>query len=73
MAKPQPDAHRRVIRFSGLDPARAAMIADEVCNLEVPNALGMATIWLCHRTGAKVPAFVDCRITRLSQFLQELA
>ena len=73
VAKPQPDAYHRVIRLSGLDPARAAMIEDEVRNLEVPKALGMATIWLCHQAGARAPAFVDHRITRLSRFLQELA
>ena len=73
VAKPQPEAYRRVIRLSGLDPARAAMIEDEVRNLEVPKALGMATIWLCHRAGARAPAFVDHRITRLIRFLQELA
>ncbi len=73
VAKPQPDAYRRIIRLSGLDPARAAMIEDEVRNLEVPKALGMATVWLCHRAGAKAPAFVDRRITRLIRFLQELA
>lgn len=71
--KPQPDAYHRVIRLSGLDPARAAMIEDDVRNLEVPKALGMATIWLCHRVGARAPAFVDRCITRLSRFLQELA
>ena len=73
VAKPQPDAYHHVIRLSGLDPARAAMIEDEVRNLEVPKALGMATIWLCHRAGARAPAFVDRRITRLTRFLQELA
>ncbi|MHA1528139.1 MAG: pyrimidine 5'-nucleotidase [Alphaproteobacteria bacterium] len=71
--KPHPDAYRRVIRLSGLDPARAAMIEDDVRNLAVPKALGMATIWLCHRAGARVPVFVDRRITRLIRFLQELA
>ncbi len=57
----------------GLDPARAAMIEDDVRNLEMPKALGMATVGLCHRIGAKAPAFVDRRITRLIRFLQELA
>ena len=49
------------------------MIDDDVRNLEVPKALGMATVWLCHRIGAKAPVFVDHRITRLIRFLQELA
>jgi len=69
--KPQADAYRRVIRLSGLDPARSAMIEDDARNLEVPKALGMATVWLCHRAGARAPAYVDRRITRLVQFLQE--
>ncbi len=73
VAKPRPDAYRRVIRLSGLDPARAAMIEDDVRNLEAPKALGMVTVWLCHRAGARAPAFVDHRITRLIRFLQELA
>ncbi len=73
VAKPRADAYHRVIRLSGLDPARSAMIEDDVRNLEVPKALGMVTVWLCHRAGARAPAFVDCRVTRLSRFLQELA
>ncbi len=71
--KPRPYAYHRVIRLSGLDPARAAMIEDDVRNLEAPKALGMATIWLCHQTGAPAPAFVDRRITGLTRFLQEFA
>jgi hypothetical protein len=31
----------------------------------VPKALGMATVWLCHRAGARAPAFVDRRIILL--------
>ena len=71
--KPQPDAYHRIIRLSGLDPARAAMIEDDARNLEVPKALGMVTIWLCHRSEARAPEFVDRRITRLTRFLQEFA
>ena len=71
--KPQPDAYDRVIRLSGLEPTRAAMVEDDVRNLEVPKALGMATVWLCHQTGARTPAFVDRRITGLTRFLQEFA
>ena len=71
--KPKPDAYRCIIRLSGLDPARAAMIEDDVRNLEVPKAFGMVTIWLCHQTGSTAPAFVDHRITGLTPFLQEFA
>ena len=72
VAKPRAEAYHRVIRLSGLDPARSAMIEDNVRNLEVPKTLGMATVWLCHRAGTRAPAFVDHRITRLTRFLQEL-
>jgi putative hydrolase of the HAD superfamily len=71
VAKPRADAYRRVIRLSGLDPARSAMIEEDVRNLEAPKALGMTTIWLCHQAGASAPAFVDRRITLLMRFLQE--
>jgi putative hydrolase of the HAD superfamily len=70
--KPQPGAYDRIIRLSGLDPRRAAMVEDDARNLEVPKALGMATVWLCHQAGATAPAHVDRRITRLTRFLQEL-
>ena len=71
--KPQPDAYHRIIRLSGLDPTRAAMIEDDVRNLEVPKALGMATVWLCHQAGATAPAYVDRRITGLTRFLGEVS
>lgn len=71
--KPQPDAYARIVALSGLDPARAAMIDDDARNLEVPKAMGMTTVWLCHRPGAKAPAHVDRRVTDLTQFLQEIA
>jgi len=77
--KPQPDAYHRIVRLAGIDPGRAAMIEDDVRNLEVPKALGMATVWLCHDEGAAgrdpaaapAPTYVDRRISRLTAFLQE--
>ena len=71
--KPQAGAYDRVIRLSGLDPTRAAMVEDDVRNLEVPKALGMATVWLCHQAGDAAPAYIDRRITGLVRFLQEFA
>ena len=71
VAKPRPEAYQRIAELDGLDPKRAAMIEDDPRNLEVPKALGMATIWLCHETGRKAPVWVDRRITRLTQFLEE--
>jgi putative hydrolase of the HAD superfamily len=73
VSKPQPEAYQHIIRLSGHDPARAAMIEDDVRNLEVPKTLGMATVWLCHQPGAKAPAYVDRRITGLTRFLEEFA
>ncbi|HSF94446.1 MAG TPA: pyrimidine 5'-nucleotidase [Thermohalobaculum sp.] len=69
--KPQRDAYDRIVRLDGFDPARAAMIEDDARNLEVPKALGMATVWVSHRNGAKAPGWVDRRISRLTTFLRE--
>jgi putative hydrolase of the HAD superfamily len=69
IAKPRPEAYRRITELDGFDPGRAAMIEDEVRNLEVPKALGMATVWVCHEIGRKAPEWVDRRITGLTQFL----
>jgi putative hydrolase of the HAD superfamily len=70
--KPQPDAYHRIVRLSGFDPMRAAMIEDDVRNLEVPKALGMATVWLCHESGSRVPDHVDRCIDGLTAFLREV-
>ncbi len=43
--KPRRAAFERVFAADGLDHARAAMVEDDQRNLEVPHALGMATIW----------------------------
>jgi putative hydrolase of the HAD superfamily len=73
MPKPRPEAYRRIAELDGLDPARAAMIEDDVRNLRVPKALGMATVWLGHQAGQPQPAWVDRRIARLTGFLAEWA
>jgi putative hydrolase of the HAD superfamily len=72
MPKPRREAYARIIELAGLDPGRAAMIEDDARNLEVPKALGMATVWLCHDTGRPAPSWVDRRISALTQFLEEL-
>jgi len=69
--KPQVAAYDHVVRSERLDPARAAMIEDDERNLETPRALGMTTIWLCHRSGARAPDHVNVRITDLAGFLQK--
>ncbi len=70
--KPAPAAFDRVVALAAIDPCRAAMIEDDVRNLQAPKALGMTTVWLCHETGAHAPAWVDRRITRLMAFLDEI-
>jgi len=69
--KPRPDAYRRIVQLSDVDPARAVMIEDDVRNLEVPMALGMATVWLCHGQADPPPPYVDRQISGLTAFLQE--
>ena len=69
--KPQAAAYDHVVRCEGFDPARAVMIEDDERNLETPRALGMTTIWLCHRAGARAPDYVNVRITDLAGFLQK--
>ena len=43
--KPRAEAFAAVFGKVGLDPATSAMVEDDQRNLEVPAALGMATIW----------------------------
>jgi len=70
--KPQAAAYQRIVALSGIDPARSAMVEDDVRNLEVPKALGMATVWVCHEAGRKAPPWVDRRISGLTGFLLSL-
>jgi putative hydrolase of the HAD superfamily len=44
--KPRAEAYERFITASGIKPKRASMFEDIPRNLEVPHALGMATIWV---------------------------
>lgn len=71
--KPRRAAYDAVLRRSGLDPSRAAMIEDDARNLEVPKSLGMATVWLCHGQPGPAPAWVDHRAPELARFLAGLA
>ncbi|MEM7499755.1 MAG: pyrimidine 5'-nucleotidase [Pseudomonadota bacterium] len=68
--KPGAEAYARVLAADGFDPGGAAMIEDTVENLRVPKALGMGTVWVCHKEGEKAPGYVDRRITYLTRFLQ---
>jgi putative hydrolase of the HAD superfamily len=44
LPKPHRETYDRFLAGAGLDPARAAMFEDLARNLEVPDALGMATV-----------------------------
>jgi putative hydrolase of the HAD superfamily len=70
--KPQRAAYDRIVALAGIDPGRAAMVEDDARNLEVPKALGMRTVWLCHETGAKAPGWVDLRVAGLDGFFRVL-
>lgn len=71
--KPQVGAFRYVVEAAGIDPRAAVMVEDDVRNLEVPKALGMTTVWLCHQPGVKAPDWVDHRVTGLTAFLRRVA
>ena len=71
--KPQRAAYDAILRRSGIAPARAAMVEDDARNLEVPKALGMATVWVCHGRPGPTPAWVDHRAPALAGFLGGLA
>lgn len=70
--KPERAAYDAILARSGIDPARAAMIEDDARNLEVPKALGMATVWLCHASPEPMPGWVDHRAPTLPGFLAAL-
>ena len=56
LPKPHPDTYDRFLRETGIDPASAAMFEDLARNLEVPKALGMATVLIVPRGTEEVLA-----------------
>ncbi len=69
--KPERIAFERVFARDGLDPSRAAMFEDMARNLEVPKALGMATV---HVTEKPEPAeHIDHHTDDLTGFLRAIA
>ncbi len=70
--KPEAAAYEAILALAGIDPARAAMIEDDARNLEVPKALGMATVWLCHGRPGPTPGWVDHRCPALAPALAGL-
>ena len=69
--KPEAIAFDRVFARDGLDPGEAAMFEDMPRNLEVPKALGMATV---HVAPTPAPAaHIDYHTDDLTGFLRALA
>ncbi len=54
--KPHPDTYARFLAENEIDPATAAMFEDLARNLEVPKALGMATVLIVPRGTEEVLA-----------------
>jgi putative hydrolase of the HAD superfamily len=44
--KPYPESYQRFVEQFSIDPARAAFFDDLAVNLDVPEQLGMATVWV---------------------------
>ncbi|MEI9901362.1 MAG: pyrimidine 5'-nucleotidase [Hyphomicrobium sp.] len=60
IAKPSPEAFRRMTSLHGVKPAEAAMFEDMPHNLEAPHALGMTTV-LVHSEYMDHPAQAQMR------------
>lgn len=71
--KPTANGFARIVRMDGMNPNHAAMIEDDVRNLQIPKQLGMTTIWLTHgRNHTDPPAYVDFMVEELTDFLSQL-
>ncbi len=82
--KPHPDTYARFLDENAIDPATAAMFEDLARNLEVPKALGMATVLIVPRgtepilaeaweTEGSDGAHIDYLTDDLGSFLSRLA
>ncbi|MCX5516616.1 pyrimidine 5'-nucleotidase [Kaistia algarum] len=56
LPKPHPDTYARFLSENAIDPTSAAMFEDLARNLEVPKALGMATVLIVPRGTEEVLA-----------------
>ena len=84
VAKPSPDAFKRMTDRHGVAPAAAAMFEDMPHNLEAPHALGMTTVlvhsdYLDHpaqqqmRKWSELPEHIHHATDDLTAFLAALA
>jgi putative hydrolase of the HAD superfamily len=70
--RPKPDAHGflRLTRANHLKARRCIMVEDTLVNLRTAKKLGMKTVWVSSERRA--PAFVDVKISRLSELAHVL-
>ncbi|WP_246043416.1 pyrimidine 5'-nucleotidase [Aquitalea aquatilis] len=69
--QPKPDRRgfRCMLQAERLDPARCIMVEDSLANLYAAKSLGMRTVWVSRQS--RKPAFVDVRVSKLSQLLRQ--
>jgi putative hydrolase of the HAD superfamily len=71
--KPDSQAYGMLIERFGVDPARAVMVEDLLCNLVPARALGMTTVWVTDDPAAgPVAAAADIAIGDLAGWLAGL-
>jgi putative hydrolase of the HAD superfamily len=71
--RPKPDAHGflRLTRANHLKARRCIMVEDTLVNLRTAKKLGMRTVWVSSEQRA--PAYVDVKISKLSELKRVLA
>jgi putative hydrolase of the HAD superfamily len=71
--RPKPDAHGflRLTRANHLRARRCIMVEDTLANLRTAKKLGMKTVWVSAEQRA--PAYVDVKISRLSELDRALS
>ena len=70
--RPKPDAHGflRLTRANHLKARRCIMVEDTLANLRTAKKLGMKTVWVSQ--DKRAPAYVDVKISRLSELARAL-
>ena len=66
--KPKRSAYEKFIKEFDIDPARAFMAEDTPHNLEIPKAMGMATLLIAPE-GREIPDYVDIQTYDLPTWL----
>lgn len=69
--KPREAAYKRVFRLAEIEPKTSAFFEDEERNLEVPNQLGVRTVFVSPNKPTR--GYVDFHCTRLVDGLRQIA